>query len=246
MKKITSRQNPEIINLAKLHDAKKRYTEKRFLAEGLRICQTLLEAEVKLLQIYVTEESIDKVDTFVDENLITIVSRPVMEKISAASTPSGIVGVFTLPKQPPFAQLDAGIVLADITDPGNMGTLIRTCIAMGKKTIVIVEGVDPWNPKVIQASAGTIGKATLFQCTWQELMDHKKNLALAALIVHGGSSLETIDKKVLLVIGNEARGIRSAWLKECEQTITLSMPGNVESLNAAVAGSIAMYELWSK
>jgi TrmH family RNA methyltransferase len=122
---------------------------------------------------------------------------------------------------------------------------MRSCVAFGKKTIVCVEGVDPWNPKVIQASAGTIGSATIFTWSWQELLRNKKNLTLCALVVHGGKPPHQITiTETLMVIGNEAHGIPQEMLTTCDELLTLPMPGQTESLNAAVAGSIGMYSLW--
>jgi TrmH family RNA methyltransferase len=128
-----------------------------------------------------------------------------------------------------------------------MGTLIRSAIAMGIKSVVIVEGTDPWSPKVIQASAGTIIQANVFQIGWDQLIKNKKNLKLCALVVKGGKKPNQIDfKDILLVVGNEANGIPDNWLSKCEEKMTLPMPGNTESLNAAIAGSIALYLAFAK
>jgi RNA methyltransferase, TrmH family len=123
-----------------------------------------------------------------------------------------------------------------------MGTLIRSCAAMNYKTVVCIKGTDPWSPKVVQASAGTIGMVNIFQVTWDELIQNKQNLNLCALVVSGGNKPQDIDlSNTLLVVGSEAHGIPDEWLGQCEQKLTLPMPGKTESLNAAVAGSIALY-----
>ncbi|MEX0939906.1 MAG: RNA methyltransferase [Candidatus Babeliales bacterium] len=246
MKQITSRQNPEIIAVSKLKNAKGRSQQNRFIAEGLRTCSALVKAGLNPLQIYVTEPNIDHVRSLVSIDYITETTSEVLDKISQTKTPSGIIGVFPIKPQPQPSKLSEGIVLAQITDPGNMGTLIRTCAAMDKKSVVIIDGVDPWNAKVIQASAGAIAQIDIFQWTWQELLHYKKNLNLIGLIVHGGKSMHEINtKNALLVIGSEAQGIPTEWLSDCDQFATLAMPGGIESLNAAVAGSIAMYLAWA-
>ena len=164
-----------------------------------------------------------------------------MEKISTTKTPSGYLAVFTIPKQPQ-PTVERGIVLANITDPGNMGTLMRSAAAMNIKTVVVVDGVDPWSPKVVQASAGSVGTLTIYQCSWQELLKHKQEKKLCALVVKNGKAPQEHElNDVFLVIGNEAHGIPSDWLNDCELKCTLPMPGKTESLNAAVAGSIALY-----
>ena len=245
MKKITSRQNSEIVAIAQLEDPKERYKQNRFIAEGLRTFTSLLDANMSLVQLYVTENKLKNVLDLVSESAITVVTKAVMDKISCTASPSGILGVFELPQKPTWSNLSSGIVLAGVTDPGNMGTLIRTCAALNKKTIVAIEGVDPWNGKVVQASAGTIGLVNLFQCSWDDLLAHKKNLPLAALVVSEGKPIHTAElHNALLVIGSEAHGIPDKWVTSCEEKITLPMPGGTESLNAAIAGSIAMYMAW--
>lgn len=113
---------------------------------------------------------------------------------------------------------------------------------MGYKNVIIVQGCDPWSPKVIQASAGTIALVSIIQCSWEELIAKKGSTKLCALVVKDGYKPEDLDlKKSLLVVGNEAQGLPEAWIGQCEQKMTIPMPGNTESLNAAVAGSIALY-----
>jgi TrmH family RNA methyltransferase len=165
-----------------------------------------------------------------------------MQKISHATTSSGLLAVFTIPDKPSLASIKPGLVLANLSDPGNAGTLMRTCAAMNVQCVVMVEGVDPWHPKVIQATAGTIAQLKIFQCTWQELVANKNNLTLHALTVSGGKAPEVIQaNNALLVVGNEAHGLPEQWIADCDDAITIPMPGNTESLNAAVAGSIALY-----
>lgn len=242
MKVITSVTNEEIKAVTSLQHAKYRQANQHFIAEGLRTVSTLLQSGIKLYQLYVQDEMLTKALELVDSDSITKVSSAVMNKMSTATTPSGILGVFVMPPEPSPDRLSSGIVLAQISDPGNMGTLIRSCVAMNVKTIVIVEGVDPWSPKVVQATAGTIGYVDIFQLSWQKLQKNKRDLKLCALVVSEGKQPEQLDlTHVLLVVGNEAQGIPAEWIKECDIRMTIPMPGQAESLNAAIAGSIALY-----
>ena len=165
-----------------------------------------------------------------------------MKKVSTTHTPSGILGVFTIPDEPAQDTLTPGLVLAKISDPGNMGTLIRTAAACNLKSVVLIEGCDPWSPKVLQAAVGTNATLQIFRWSWEELLQRKRELKLYGLVVRDGKPPLTLEaSQALLVIGNEARGIEKEWLKDCDELITLPMPGSTESLNAAVAGSIAAY-----
>jgi TrmH family RNA methyltransferase len=246
MKTITSRQNPEVMSTAALGSAKERALQHKFVAEGLRSCYTLLQSPIKLLRLYVTENLAQEALRMTSEESITVVSEHVMEKMSQATTPSGMLGVFRIPMEQSVTKVGPGLLLAGVTDPGNMGTLIRTCAAMNVKSVVIVEGVDPWSPKVVQATAGTIGSVEIFQISSQDLLKKKNTLPpLCALIVDGGEKPSSACNKSLLVVGSEAHGIKPEILDICNKKMTLPMPGGAESLNAAVAGSIALYMVFS-
>jgi len=243
MKKIQSIHNPKIKKIVTLQTSKGRSKEKQFIAEGSRTCQTLLESPLKLIQLYVTEKMVPEAHKLTGEKNMTGISEMLMEKIAPSKTPSGILGVFSTPQQKVPNIIKPGLVLADISDPGNMGTLIRSSVTFGFPQIIIIDGCDPWNPKVIQASAGTIGFAQILQLNWDELKNHAERPPLVALVPHGGTTIKAGKKNRLLVVGNEAHGIPAKWLKDCEELLTLPMPGKTESLNAAVAGSIALYLL---
>lgn len=242
MKIITSPDNVEIKTIANLQTPKGRHKHRQFIAEGIRAIKTLVDAGMQPQSIYCLEKNLPEAKSLTgNEYTIVIINEKVLQKISTSSTPSGIVATFAIPT-PRIEELSAGIVLAQVQDPGNVGTLIRTAAAMNVKTVVCIEGCSPWSPKVIQSTAGTIGMVNIFELSWQELIAHKKDLILYALVVHHGKNPTTIDQaNALIVIGNEANGIPEAWVNDCDEKITLPMPGHTESLNAAVAGSIALY-----
>ena len=242
VKKITSRANDHVKYICDLHDSKGRGIHNEFIAEGTRTCTTLIKNGMKLTQFYVTDNNLAAAQELTSDFFITVVSTSVMEKISTADTPSGMLGVFKIPAAPALSALGAGLVLASISDPGNMGTLIRTAAALQIKNVVICEGVDVWNPKVIRATAGYIAQVQIFTVSWQALVTWKKELRLCALVVKGGKAPKELSfENSLLVVGNEATGIPAPWLRDCNYYLTIPMPGNTDSLNAAVAGSLALY-----
>lgn len=242
---IVSMTNARIKLVARLVDAKERAQHGLFVAQGHRICTTLMQSQVVLDRLYLTEKAFEQADEVIRAcKKITIVSERVIEKMSMAVSPSGVVGVFKIPPRPDARELSSGVVLDGISDPGNMGTLIRASVAMNRTTIVVIGGVDLWNPKVVQASAGYIGFVKIFKYDWPTLLDVKKQqkLRLIALVPTGGKLPgEVAFKNSLLVVGNEAHGIDKQWIAACDERLTLPMPGNTESLNAAIAGAIAMY-----
>jgi TrmH family RNA methyltransferase len=251
MNTITSRKHEDVKLVSSLHQANNRRAHGLFIAEGIRVVSSLIGSKIKLKQLYIVQEtSQETVITLkklcaehgYNNTYLTIISQPVLEKISCTTSPSGILSVFYIPQQEPLANLTGGIVLADMSSPGNMGTMIRTAAALKTESIVIIDGVDVWSPKVVQATAGTLGLVTIFECTWSELIAAKKDLSLCALVVSGGQQPTDFNpQKTLLVVGNEAHGLPETWVDQCDKKITLPMPGNTESLNAALALSIVMY-----
>lgn len=240
MQVITSIDNPKVKFAHDLQLKKHRKEHKKFLAEGLNTCTTLIKSKVQLYNIFVTEEHLEEVKAIVPEAKINVINSRILKKISLSVTPSGIVGIFEIPV--PKQELTEGVALAQVQDPGNMGTMIRTAAAMKIKTFIVVEGVEPWSPKVVQSTAGTIGMLNIFEMTWSQLLKKKEKLKLCALVVKNGTDEKKLKfKNSILVIGNEAQGLPKEWIQDCEEKLTLKMPGKTESLNAAVAGSIAMY-----
>lgn len=251
MQTITSLDNPLIKRVMQLHEKKGRKEHQQCIVEGVRACETFFASGMRLYHIFVTQEMVAQLPATVKTSAdrpavcpshkVVIVPERVMSKISTTTTPSGMLAVFAIPT-PEVAELQAGLVLAQMQDPGNVGTLIRTAAALNKRSIVMVEGVEPWSPKVIQATAGTIALVKIFQWSWQELLMHKKQLKLCGLVVAGGKTPQELDlSESLLVIGSEGHGLPAEWQNDCDALLTLPMPGNTESLNAAVAGSIALY-----
>lgn len=238
---ITSTSVQLVKNIVQLHAHKGRLAAQQFIGEGLRVCSTLCTGNTRLRMLLCTQEMYEQVSSFAPQRDITIVSEHVMDKISPSKTPSGVLGIFDIAKQKTTEKLNPGLVLACVSDPGNMGTLIRSSIAFGFNDIILVEGVDPWNPKVVQASAGLIGQAHIIALSWPELVAHKQRPPLAALVVRGGTDVAQTNKNVLLVVGNEAHGLSQAWQGDCPIKVTVPMTGNAESLNAAIAGSLALY-----
>lgn len=249
IKKITSPDNALVKKALKFKNPRNREQLNRCLVEGSRAVETFLHSSYKLNRVYVTDKTLTWAQDNCPEQSIVLITDQIMQKISSTVSPSGIVGMFDIPEPRPLSELRSGIVLANLQDPGNVGTLIRTATALNK-TIILIEGVNPYNQKVIQSTAGTLANAHLFCTSWEELVKHKKNLTLSALVVEGGKPIQTIvhskldlPQERLLVVGNEAHGLPAEWQQQCDELITLPMPGNTESLNAAVAGSIALYML---
>ena len=249
MKIISSRQNPEIIDVTRLKQKKYRDQQKQFYAEGIRTCSTLVQSGIRPIMVYVTERGHQEYEQYRLKTAVTLVTDAVMEKLSDAQEPSGILAVFAKPEEPLWENTSSGMVLAEVSDPGNVGTLIRSCAAFNAQSVIIIGGADVWHPKVVQASAGTHGYVAIISTTWSELMAYKSpTSALLALVSADGIAIDVYKRPdyAFLVVGNEARGLPEAWVAQCDERVTIAMPGKIESLNAAVAGSIALYEFFAR
>ncbi len=248
MKIITSTQNPLIKELKKLqstHARKK--TTPTFIVEGKRAVATCItSSKLSLVHILCTPELVAWVDEQkIPDEIIVQTTKEIIQDLSSATTPSGIVGIFQ-PTQEPCTKLGSSLVLAEIQDPGNMGTLIRTATALGVECIII-GGTSPYHPKVIQSTAGVLAHASIRQMSWKEFIQHttQEKITTIALAPDQGIPISQAhtDQHFALIVGNEARGLPKEWLDECAIQAHIPMKNSIESLNAATAGAIALYEL---
>lgn len=238
---ITSNQNPKIKHLVGLQNKSYRSKNKEFIAQGFKTCKTLFDSGFKLKSIFFTEKLyLEHQNDFLIEDTY-VVNDQIMKLISTTTTPTGVVAIFDM-KQEELIASSNGAILVNIQDPGNLGTLIRSASAMGLEALYLIDCVDFYNPKVIQSTTGSILDLKIFINTWENLKEVLKTIPLCALVVDSGENPKNIDlKNSLIVIGNEGQGLPHFIINQSTTQMTIPMPGNTESLNAAVAGSIAMY-----
>ena len=148
---------------------------------------------------------------------------------------------------------DKIILMENVQDPGNMGTVIRTADAAGFNCVICTKGcVDIYNPKVLRSTVGSVFRMPVITTdkTGREIAEEMKDLGFAALatVPVGGVNCfeEDYKGKILLVIGNEANGISEETVKICDKKVTIPMPGGTESLNASVAAAVLIYEILRK
>lgn len=241
MKTITSLQNESIKHAVKLQESSYRKAQSQFVAQGYTTCITLIKAGYQPVAQYLTHPFyLRHADEFDVENIV-IVPNQIIDKISTTNTPSGIVVIFAIPKTT-FTPTSNALVLYNIQDPGNMGTIIRSAAAMNIENIFNISGCDPYSPKVIQATVGTIALSKIIQTDWNSFLTKHAHIKTCALVVNDGKAPKEVNlSESILVIGNEGQGLPDDIVAACSQKLTIPMPGKTESLNAAVAGSIALY-----
>lgn len=236
---LASPDNPLVKRLTALHDPAGRREAGLCLVEGRRAIEGCLAAGWQPVQLLL-REGLSAPDGWPQA---TTVSERVAAKISAASTPSGYLAAFPIPDHGAIDAALGGLVLVGVSDPGNVGTLIRSAAAFAVADVVLAGGADPYGPKAMQASAGALAAVRVHRiATPAELQG---GAPLCALVPRGGMAPRLLPSRARwLVVGGEAEGIPAAWLAACVEQLTLPMPGKaVESLNAAIAGAVAMYAI---
>lgn len=234
--KITSLQNDRVKYWVSLKEKKTRDKERKFLIEG----DHLIKEALKLNLIVETISIIDKkADYFVTEDI--------MKKISTQQSISYNAAVV---KFIPEDGISGNILILDnIQDPGNLGTIIRSAVAFNINTIVLSDNsVDVYNPKVVRSTEGMIFNINILRRNLCEFIPVIKNLGytLVGTDVVQGKDIKKIKKEnIALVIGNEGQGISCYVKNMCDEFTYIKMNDNCESLNAGVAASILMYEVYN-
>ena len=238
---ITSLSNPKVKYWAKLYDKKFRDGENKFIVEGDHLIEEALKNNV-LLEIITTLDKEFSIDTY-------YVTKDIMKKISNQKSIPSIIGVCQkIPVKEIFGNV---LILDEIQDPGNLGTIIRSSIAFDFKTIILVNNcVDLYNEKVIRSSEGMIFNANIIRNNVRSCVDQLKqnNYIIYGTSLNNGISPKNIAKneKVAIIIGNEGKGMSKECQNICDKFITLTMNPACESLNAGVAASIIMHEIYDK
>lgn len=236
--------NNKIKEIVKLHQKKYREETGLFLVEGLKSVKELIEANIEIVEIYAVKD-FGLGEKIVDENSI--------KKISTTTSPCEILAIAKQQKHD-LAKLknkNKLILLEAISDPGNLGTIIRSAAAFGIEGIILFgDCVDLYSSKVIRSSAGNFFK-TPIACakTIEEIKEffpaHK--IVATALSKDNNISIKECANyvKYIVMFGTEATGLKKELLQTADKNIKLEMKNNVESLNLSVCASIIMYELSS-
>ncbi|HZK33633.1 MAG TPA: RNA methyltransferase [Tissierellaceae bacterium] len=257
MIQITSTNNRLIKNIKSLYRKKGRQKHNSFIVEGIKIIEEAIENDYPIKHIvytdYLLENEEGKALFSKIEKLNNLVNVPenIFKEISDTENPQGIIGITNIVPRDIKEIYDLEnkrlLFLDGLQDPGNMGTIIRTADAFSMGGIIIREGsVDPYNPKVIRATMGSIFRVPLyFTDGIEELKNLKsKGVNIYSTSLDGSIAIYKADfmEEFILSIGNESRGVSKEVLSLSNKLIKIPMTGKTESLNAAVAASIIMYE----
>jgi len=243
--RITSRKNPLLQQVRKLLDSRKeRQNTGLFAADGTK----LLEEAVRWWPGLHTVILSDGVQAQVPEGVRTVyVPEDVMASVSPMQAPQGALFLCRLPEKTEFVPKPGMLLLDGIQDPGNLGTILRTADAL-EIPVALLEGcADPYSHKVVRASMGAVFRTPVVQTTWQEAkkacIDRNIPVAVTAL----SDRAEDIRKAKLgamaVVIGSEGQGVRREILDSAQAELIIPMNEHCESLNAAIAAAIVMWQM---
>ena len=240
---ITSMVNDRIKSYIKLKDRKYRKRTKTFIVEGLH---SVLEAYKKNMIIELIIEK-DEVQPFDVPCIYT--TQEILNQISSLETPGKIMALCRMLSDEKVLG-DRVLLLDNIQDPGNLGTIIRSAAAFNADTIVLSpDTVDMYSPKVIRSTQGMLFHLNIFVRDLSGVIDDLKHneIPVYGTRVEYGEDVRTLKekdkKKYALVLGNEGNGVRREILDKCDKFLCIEMNEDVESLNVAVAASIILYEL---
>jgi TrmH family RNA methyltransferase len=240
--RIDSTANERIKGVRRLQRRRERRRTGRTLVEGPNLITVALEAGIVPTEVYTVDGGALVARCEAAGSRAVEVSPAVLEVISTTVEPQDPVGVIVIPEQRDLVSTRT-VVAVEISDPGNVGTLIRSAGALGWQ-IALIGGADPWSPKVLRASAGVqLSHPAISVQGLDTLIDI--GLTPIATAISGGVAPGALEasRPIALLVGNEVRGLDVSVVDRCAASVTIQMPGHVESLNAAVAGAIAMYAL---
>ena len=227
-----------------------------FVVEGVRLAEEALAGERMPVQAFFSK-AVNERGMLLIESLISAgvevfeLSSPVMENLSATETSQGILLVNKQVEESTLPQTDFALVLDQVRDPGNLGTILRSAAAAGVKVGFLAPGTaDAFAPKVVRAGMGAHFRLSIRTATWEEINTYCKEtcqppLKLLLAESGGGEACWQVELRsaLALVIGGEADGASAEARQAVDSLITIPMPGQFESLNAAVAAGILLFEV---
>ena len=256
MNVISSKDNEIVKSVKKLKEKKYRDSENAYIVEGIKMVKEAIIEKASIRQIIICDDC-EKSDNIPKELMYEIakydcmyVTSKVFKYISEVQTPQGVLAVIEKNNGDLDINYNEDIIVAldDIQDPGNLGTILRTVDSVGLTQILVSKGTaDCYNPKVVRSSMGAIYIVKVIECDdlLETLKQVKRNKFKVLVTSLGDNSKNIYDMKYnkkVLVIGNEANGVEERIMNMADEKVKIPMLGRTESLNAAVATGIVLYE----
>lgn len=252
---ITSKDNEFIKHVKKLKEKKYRDEYSEFIIEGAKMIAEAIQEKAEIKNIIICDDC--KTDSTISQDLLyeiakyecVYVTEKIFVLISDVSSPQGIMAIVEKPKQNEIKidyKANHFLILDNIQDPGNMGTILRTADSLAMKQIIVSNGTaDCYNSKVVRSTMGAIFRVNVIECDLEKVVKEMKkhNIKVYATDLKTDKTIYDVNyDKSAIIIGNEANGVSQNILELADERIKIPMKGKTESLNAAVATGIILYE----
>ncbi|NQN86450.1 RNA methyltransferase [Streptococcus suis] len=243
MEIIRSKSNNLVKQIKKLQQ--KKYRTSSYLIEGWHLLEEAVKSGVSIEHVLVLEEYVDRVSQL---EKVTVVSPEIIQDLTDSKSPQGVVAQLALPSQELPDQLKGKfLVLEDVQDPGNVGTIIRTADAAGFDGVFLTDkSADIYNMKVLRSMQGSHFHLPIYRLPIEDILSTLKNNQVEILATTLSS--QSVDYREVspeasfaLVMGNEGQGISDFVSEEADQLVHITMPGQAESLNVAIAAGILVF-----
>lgn len=232
---LTSKNNPLVRETAALKEKKTRKQLGLFLAEGLKMTVECQKSGLEIERIFLSESYTGGLEG-------VRVSDEVFKYLSDEKTPQGVLCRVKIPERKLVPPEESCLLLDGVSDPGNMGAIIRTANAAGYRRLYLADCTDPYSPKSVRASMSGIFFTELYLGSRAEILSVLENTPLIAADMDGENAFSfTPPEKFALAIGNEANGISDEVFARAERRVRIPMESTQESLNAAVSAGVLMY-----
>lgn len=249
MNYIESAKNPKVKQWKKLLSKKERDKSGRFLIEGFHLVEEALKEDNLVGQVILSQDAEVPAHFKLEGIDVIYAANDVLKAISDTETPQGIAAICEQKKMNMEDINPQKVLLLDaVQDPGNIGTMIRTADAAGMDAVILGEGcADPYNPKVIRSTQGSLFHMPVIKGNLADIMDQLKNrdIPVFGTSLEGAVPFEKVGKfeSFALLVGNEGQGVDKELLTKTTQNLYIPIYGKSESLNVGIAAGILMYHL---
>lgn len=240
---IESSSNLIVKEIKKLKEKKYREKERCFVMEGVASLKDIPD-NIGVRYFVVSESKQDKYLDIIGSNKYYVFTDKLFDSLTDTVTTAGLLAVIDYFDSKMASPKGNSLILDGIADPGNLGTLIRTAVAMNVTDIYLASCCDLFSPKVLRATMGGIFRANFYRGDIGSVIDAHKDSTLYALDMSGQDLFSiSFDTKSAIIVGNEAHGLSDITRQNADKVISLPTENGMESLNAGVAGGIALYFL---
>ncbi len=253
---ITSNENSNIKLYVNLSASKKARDEHNlFTLEGSRLIKDAVLEKSDINTIFATESALERDKDFLREyaDRILLISDGIAKRLSNTKSNQGVFAIVNKTENKSLCSQNLKgkyVVLNNIQDPGNLGTILRTADAVGISGVILCENCcDLYNPKVVRSTMGSLFRLNIYTesdfCDVCRILKSQGIKTYAAVVSKQAGEIRSVEfaENSAIVIGNEGNGLRNEHINLCDECVTIGMNGNINSLNAGIAAAILMWEM---